>query len=289
VKIIDQILCGAQVAHWYYTSLDLRSMLVGAVVFNVDNVATFASSHDYFRQNALTGVRAPFAKVWLEGYAPVKGGRFGCYIVETPKLQPGEAMEMLNPEDDFWGPALRQEGMERAERLHTVHVFIELDQRISWIGTIWGAITEEGRCIGSVMVDTGDDSVSWRGRISEAVYSTCHLAFAFANCRNVSMPEVEIPEKLRKAHERRHGIPLTRYRVLQIGPKESALRTEGRSGEVGIAKALHICRGHFKTYTHERPLMGSRVGTFWWSAHTRGDIRAGVVVKDYAISDKACR
>lgn len=46
---------------------------------------------------------------------------------------------------------------------------------------------------------------------------------------------------------------------------------------------LHLCRGHLRTYTQERPLFGKLSGTFFIPAHVRGSIDNGAVVKDYRL------
>jgi len=69
---------------------------------------------------------------------------------------------------------------------------------------------------------------------------------------------------------------------LEIDPMKEVLRTEGQVATVGLQKALHICRGHFKTYD-EKPLFGRLKGTFWWPQTLRGSANQGVVLKDYAV------
>ena len=109
------------------------------------------------------------------------------------------------------------------------------------------------------------------------------LTVSFMHCRNVFRREVEPPSKLSKKHERKSGRPLTRYHVLEIAPMRRILDTEGEAQTKGLGHALHICRGHFKTFTEDAPLFGKRVGTYWWPAHVRGSIEEGVVEKDYRI------
>ena len=41
-------------------------------------------------------------------------------------------------------------------------------------------------------------------------------------------------------------------------------------GDVYKRQALHICRGHFKTFTDIAPLFGKLRGTYWWADHIRG-------------------
>jgi len=108
------------------------------------------------------------------------------------------------------------------------------------------------------------------------------LAVSFLHCRNVRTDVVASSAKLDRARVRRGNRPLRRYKVLRIEPMTNTLRTEGTLEAEGLAKALHICRGHFKTY-EERPLFGRLRGTWWWQDHVRGAIEAGVLVKDYLV------
>jgi ribosomal protein S14 len=103
------------------------------------------------------------------------------------------------------------------------------------------------------------------------------------HCRNIAINVVAPPPKLAKAARKRHGVPLVRFRTINIEPMRQVLRTEGRSHETGIKRALHICRGHFRTYSEEKPLFGRVSGTFFIPAHARGSASEGVVVPQYAV------
>ena len=50
-----------------------------------------------------------------------------------------------------------------------------------------------------------------------------------------------------------------------------------------MRKALHLCRGHFKTFTADAPLLGRATGTYFWAPHIRGTQNEGVVIKDYRV------
>lgn len=109
------------------------------------------------------------------------------------------------------------------------------------------------------------------------------FALSLTSCRNVSASEHRPPPALSKRHAERHGRPLCRYYTLDIEPMRKVLKTEGRMDEVGLARALHLCRGHFKDYREGGGLFGRNKGLYWWDANVRGTIKAGVVAKDYAI------
>ena len=109
------------------------------------------------------------------------------------------------------------------------------------------------------------------------------MAISFMHCKNVRVVDQTPPAKASKIHQRKHGHGLTKYKTLEIDPMRETLRGKGRIGEVGLKQALHICRGHFKTYTEDRPLFGKKTGTYWWPQHVRGEEKSGRIVKDYSV------
>lgn len=110
------------------------------------------------------------------------------------------------------------------------------------------------------------------------------MAISFMHCKNVVQYDATDTEGPSDKWRRRQRAPVIRYHVLDINPMKEVLRTEGGVETNGLKKALHICRGHFATYTAEKPLFGNFVGTVWKPAHVRGDIKQGAVVKDYSVS-----
>lgn len=108
------------------------------------------------------------------------------------------------------------------------------------------------------------------------------MALNFLHCKNVSLNENNIPMKLIKARKKRNRPFLQRYYTLEIESMRKVLNEAG-AAETGIKHALHICRGHFKTYDG-KGLFGKYKGTFWFPSHVRGDIATGIVEKDYNIN-----
>lgn len=109
------------------------------------------------------------------------------------------------------------------------------------------------------------------------------LAISFLHCKNVRQVVQRAPEKLVKKHAKHGRKTLPSYRVLDIKPMRKVLvAAGGETGEAG-RKSFHIARGHFKTYTPAKPLLGRAVGTFWWDQQARGSAAAGFTPKDYRI------
>lgn len=119
------------------------------------------------------------------------------------------------------------------------------------------------------------------------------LTIAFMHCRNVFLVDNVPDAKLQKARARRGKPPLVTYKTLVVNPNLTQTRREGPSMATGIELAHHICRGHFATYTEERPLFGrpGLHGRFWVPMHVKGKRENGEVVKDYRIEleEATCR
>ena len=109
------------------------------------------------------------------------------------------------------------------------------------------------------------------------------LAISFCNCRNVKVAREEPPSRrFKKALEER-GHQRLIYKTLEISPIKEVLERAGAQHNNGLARALHICRGHF-AYYEEKGLFGKYKGRFWIPQHVKGSIKTGAVVKDYKVT-----
>jgi hypothetical protein len=91
--------------------------------------------------------------------------------------------------------------------------------------------------------------------------------------RRAEMKRVEhdrVPPSLAKKFRARYGTNPTPYRTLVIEPLKQILRHEGRSDQVGVAKAMHICRGHSRDYREGRGLFGKYKQLKWTPQIVRG-------------------
>lgn len=112
------------------------------------------------------------------------------------------------------------------------------------------------------------------------------MAFAVSlmHCKNVTITDATEKAGPSKKWLRRMKQPELRYYTLDIEPMKKILRKEGNIEANGLKKALHLCRGHFATYTEDAPLFGKIVGTFWKPQHVRGSKEFGEIKKDYRIN-----
>ncbi len=140
----------------------------------------------------------------------------------------------------------------------------------------------------------GNTPISWRERnhplierdffMMAQITTEILIAISFMHCKKqTKLIEHIPPEKVQRKRIKNNKLPLTKYYTLDIEPLKEILRTEGRVHEVGLPKALHICRGHFKDYSQGKGLFGKYKGLYWWDNHIRGSEDAGIIVKDYAV------
>jgi hypothetical protein len=103
--------------------------------------------------------------------------------------------------------------------------------------------------------------------------------------KNIHVLENHPPLKLNKKRIKKGKSPLYKYHTLLVKvPGNYQKRKWGNKGNNLVG--LHLCRGHFKTYTKENPLLGKHVGRYWWQPQARGNKKQGVIMKDYSVEIK---
>lgn len=103
--------------------------------------------------------------------------------------------------------------------------------------------------------------------------------------RMLHVKNVELAEtapKRRKKQRRPRPDEDIRWTTIRVRPQGKQY-ADASTSALPTMTALHVVRGHFATYSSEKPLFGKYTGTFWREAHTRGDAAAGEVAKDYTI------
>jgi hypothetical protein len=116
---------------------------------------------------------------------------------------------------------------------------------------------------------------------TNGVFAKFLCAFCtFLSCKNIGTETVNPPEKLNKSRLKKGKLPLFSYKTLVIRPtgkKQQSIPKHLWENRV------HLCRGHFKTYTNENPLFGKLKGRYWWQPAVRGNKKLGMVHKDYLV------
>lgn len=107
---------------------------------------------------------------------------------------------------------------------------------------------------------------------------------SFLDCKNIGTIDILPPEKLNKKRVKKGNCPFFIYKTLvikSIGKKQAQNEAQGL-----WENRVHLCRGHFKTYTKDAPLFGKYIGRYWWQPSVKGNKKKGVVIKDYKLDNE---
>jgi len=96
-------------------------------------------------------------------------------------------------------------------------------------------------------------------------------------CKNVKLKQAP----LKRVKPKKGKKQLFSYHVLDVPQPQT--RYNETNPPSGRTHRLHLCRGHFRTYTDAAPLFGKVTGRIWVPAHVKGRDRSGIVHQDYAI------
>ena len=159
----------------------------------------------------------------------------------------------------------------------TSSVYLPEENRLRW--TDWAGV--------DLYENFGDECVMACIRDAGRDIGMTRLYTEILNCQNIITKEVTPPEKLNRKRIRNGRLPLYSYKILEVVKGKPKTKNAGsvpwdyKSPET---VRFHLCRGHFKTFTEERPLFGKYSGTFWWNPQSRGDRSKGVVEKEYKVT-----
>lgn len=153
----------------------------------------------------------------------------------------------------------------------------------TWFRHSWGDVWWGGGPVKLTEQPPDNEVQEWGDQIAQLLFPAL-LTISFMHCKNVAIRSYTPPEKLSNKYRKKHKHDLVRYHVLEIEPIRKLLKQYQTGSRSDLRQALHICRGHFKTFTTDAPLMGSHVGTYWWSSHVRGSHGEGTVLKDYRVN-----
>lgn len=125
----------------------------------------------------------------------------------------------------------------------------------------------------------------------EGAQNLAYLNFALMliNCQNIKTIKNTPSQPFNKSRRKKGKTELFTYHTLKLilpgyrshEPSDIDIKDLNK-----IDKRLHFCRGHFKTYTNERPLFGKYTGRFWWPSQIKGNKEKGLVLKNYSVEPK---
>jgi len=304
--LIDRVLKEGLTA-WKKAHLEhLFLLLSGAEVVLADNIACYyfceSPQEEWNLETDFPNVAPPFPVLWIEYTMPAYSWSTETGRIETDRdikkvaslLISQEVGEM--PSSPGISEHLKRESIRWAT---TAFAIVELrDGRIciptlcvSWFVAEDGKLLRPGGVHAIILLNEtlirlhneGDAQVRENLVDSAVIFHTALLTLSFMHCKNVGLTSVKRSEQM-SANRLKRGHPaLAVYKILEINPMKRILSTDGYISQVGLKKALHICRGHFKDFSIGKGLFGAKHGIYWWNMAVRGNAVSGVVLKDYNV------
>lgn len=109
------------------------------------------------------------------------------------------------------------------------------------------------------------------------------VILGWLNAKNIKLQANDFNPKYQK-HARKHlGINDIKYYTLNVTKPGKQYESTSVNEESQGVMPLHLCRGHLKHYTEEKPLFGKYAGTFFIPAHVRGHKENGTIKKNYKL------
>lgn len=227
----------------------------------------------------------------INGWTPwsnVLDGHAGWLVNTWPLEVPGIASALVDGWMFLYGVYDENPGIPHGPMMHLRFAVDESGRLIKgtmateYYAELWPSLLRE--MIGKMVEQRSHSLVSW---LTRGAWMPVAFAVGLMHCKNVSI-EDRLPTRQQRRQAERKGEPLLRYRELVIDPNRQQSTTGGSEKPAGpSSKSLHIARGHFATYTEDKPLFGKYTGMFWRPAHVRGNADVGAVFKDYRVKETA--
>lgn len=250
-----------------------------SIYIDVTNVYRWTQEAPSFDMSDIP-MTPPFEEMVLSWY--VKEGRYYCKDFCT--CLEGDEMFSYSTAD---GRVVQPPEQARWMEVHKLFVGPSLaNTRIQIIAAVTHYLDENGGEVGASGLLYRKESLPPNAPVADYIrlgfMQTIYTSFVFMNCKNIELVDAPVTRQMKRMAQRQHK-PITKKKLLVIEPFKTTIRQDGGAKETEIKRALHIARGHFRTYSEERPLFGKYSGTYWIPMHTRGSKQHGVVEKDYKI------
>ena len=272
-------------------------------LFDIDNVAAYVEHTMPPEASSKNGksiieqagpLRLPYKKMWVEFQPGQKiwGNLFqkkSGHNEEPPTYYAGAFLQEFHPDDP-----------ERDEFLRTAQVGEFTDDVILLLMTFhdsygmldqnhWAfLVNPNGDLVfeASASNQSGNALFQKFGLDADAITAAMSLiaapviiAIGLMNCRNIETENRTTKPTSKRKHRKRITTPGTEYKVIKL-PGAPSNRVDGEVKNEGNTR-YHTVRGHFKTYTEEKPLYGKLTGTWWWAPSVRGKKENGEIISTY--------
>lgn len=253
----------------------VQGILQSTVRFDITNIAEYLDSFPddkTWNLSDAVSLMMPFEHMWMEWQTPA--ARAGLLAVQSEQEDGTDGN--LAQHFDVFLDSREFHGLAGGRPIHIGGILFVVDG-----------------CDGSYVADSASYIVSeelagvsrWRD-VLRAKLPIINMALSLMHCKNVEIVDAESTgTRQQRRFEERRGIQVAQFKMLVIDPSMTQKRYEGanRQPRARGTRSMHIARGHFATYSEDRPLFGKYSGTFWKPAHVRGSADVGMVGKDYAV------
>lgn len=113
------------------------------------------------------------------------------------------------------------------------------------------------------------------------------LGMSMMHCKNVVRESVSPSVALNRKWRKKHGHALLDHVKIRLPSATRSANVKATRDAIGAPMPLHLIRGHFKTYTDDKPLFGKRTGTYWWGWQARGAKAQGERIHTYEVGTPA--
>jgi hypothetical protein len=286
-------------------------------IVDITNVAHYAFNLPNDDLGNMPSQAIPWPSVWLEYSCPTQYMYNGKILPFTPKtlnsiskigfdcrsfeIDPAfveevtrndHVLDLIPYEAQKHIPRLKRHDFTSTPRFMDVTIisgYNKIVDRIVHLGIQFRYLDESGTEVGDtkrLAFGSGLEGLSQKLAVGYLGTLLFPLSFAlvFMHCKNVSFQIHEVPKKVARKRIEKGKNPGVSYKTLVIEPMKKVLKHDGKIEHTGIKKALHITRGHFATYSEDKPLFGKHKGTFWKPMHTRGSLSSGKIEKTYRVN-----
>jgi len=274
--------------HWLKARESFTTALMGDLpIFLIDNIADYIYGGEEIKWDIVRdfpNLAPPYTQFWAEFRKP-PWGKF--LPVASPRSRFGFLITALDPAAlvghyaETQAPSAETRWILQCELCLSFGESYQIRGVRSWkpLGPtppIYVDISKEGRPVGWFQASYGDKPVPGESAALQLSLNPVLLTLCFLHCKNVRIIDHTADPKLAKRYRERHGgVSPAPYKTLVIEPLKGILEKEGRSGEIGLQKALHICRGHFMDFREGPGLFGKHHGIYWQPMHVRGSKAEG--------------
>ena len=255
-----------------------------SIKFHAGDGDSFFNQFPKYNGMAIQGIgeKCPYNAMWVDCFSDALGGRkYGATIL-TMDNYAMVCCAVKDKNSEAWLPtplwhyySLGGVSLCSNEKFKSTikeKLDIEIEQTVE----------PQHTCI--IKIANASEDVAENGmKLDNPMIALIYIVLGLLNCKNIGTIDNEPPAKLNKSRVKKGMQPIFTYKTLVIKP--TGKRQQSLAAQGLWENRIHLCRGHFKEYTADKPLFGRFAGRYWWQPSVRGRNTQGVVMKDYEVKN----